>query len=178
MAVQLTDRGAIRRHTGPGGWNVTLVECPDGLANVSASRGVTRVFVADLPVAGSTETSAYAAAACTPDGEALRGDRESSRGAARQHPPRDAAAAHAAHQASEAGASGGQDGREHDEDHESGAEGHDGGDEAVVEADAELPVDARLERGHHSDRDGETERQPPGEAPGRSRRGHRAGYGT
>lgn len=71
MAVQLTDRGAIRRQYGPGGWTVTLVECPDGLANVSTSHGVTRVFVADLPVAGSTETSAYAAAACTPDGDAL-----------------------------------------------------------------------------------------------------------
>ena len=76
MAVQLTDRGAIRRHEGPGGWNVTLVECPDGLANVSTSRGVTRVFVADLPVAGSTESSAYAATACTPDGGALVLSRE------------------------------------------------------------------------------------------------------
>ena len=76
MAVQLTDRGAIRRHEGPGGWNVTLVECPDGLANVSTSHGVTRVFVADLPVAGSTESSAYAATACTPDGEALVLSRE------------------------------------------------------------------------------------------------------
>ena len=74
MAIQLTDRGVIRRHDGPGGWHVTLAECPDGLANVSMSHGVTRVFVADMPVAGSTETSAYAAAACTPDGGDVPGN--------------------------------------------------------------------------------------------------------
>lgn len=71
MAVQVTDRGLIRRHDGPGGWQVTLLECPDGLANVSMSRGVTRVFVADLPDPGSTGSSCFSAAACTPDGDAL-----------------------------------------------------------------------------------------------------------
>ncbi|WP_148236482.1 hypothetical protein [Intrasporangium calvum] len=67
----MTDRGAIRTHDGPGGWHITLVECPDGLSNVSTVRGVTRVFVADLPAPGSTGPSCFAAAACTPDGDAL-----------------------------------------------------------------------------------------------------------
>lgn len=71
MAIQVTDRGAIRSHDGPGGWRVTLVECPNGIANVSTSRGVTRVFVADLPELDAPERGCFAAAACTPEGDAL-----------------------------------------------------------------------------------------------------------
>ena len=71
MAIQVTDRGAVRTHDGPGGWRVTLAECPNGIANVSTSHGVTRVFVADLPDVDSTDPSCFGAAACTPEGEAL-----------------------------------------------------------------------------------------------------------
>lgn len=50
---------------------MTVIECPDGLANVETRRGVTQVFVADLPVAGMDDPNRFAAAACTPEGDAL-----------------------------------------------------------------------------------------------------------
>lgn len=69
--MQLVDNGVVRTHNGPGGWQVTVVECPNGLANVETRRGVTQVFVADLPVAGVDDPNRFAAAACTPEGDAL-----------------------------------------------------------------------------------------------------------
>jgi hypothetical protein len=71
MALHVTERNVVRRHAGPGGWRVTLVERPDGLANVSTIRGVTRVFVADCPAPDATQSSCFAAAECTPEGDAL-----------------------------------------------------------------------------------------------------------
>lgn len=52
-------------------WSVTSVECPKGLARLHLNRGVTQVVVADTSdaLAGLDEPSAFAAAACTSDGE-------------------------------------------------------------------------------------------------------------
>ncbi len=69
--MQLADHGVVRTHEGPGGWQVIVIECPNGLANVESRRGVTQVFVADLPVPGASEPNRFAAAACTPEGDAL-----------------------------------------------------------------------------------------------------------
>ncbi len=71
LVMQLVDNGVVRSHDGPGGWQVTVIECPNGLANVESRRGVTQVFVADLPVAGMNDPNRFAAAACTPEGDAL-----------------------------------------------------------------------------------------------------------
>lgn len=71
MVMQLVDNGVVRIHDGPGGWHVTVIECANGLANVESRRGITQVFVADMPVPGGNDPNCFAAAACTPEGDAL-----------------------------------------------------------------------------------------------------------
>lgn len=69
--MQVGHNGFVRTHDGPGGWQVTVIECPNGLANVETRRGVTQVFVADVPTAGVDDSNRFAAAACTPEGDVL-----------------------------------------------------------------------------------------------------------
>lgn len=71
MSIDLTDLGLARRHSTATGWSVTLLECPDSVANVSISHGVVQVFVADLVASDADLPSSFAAASCRPGGEAL-----------------------------------------------------------------------------------------------------------
>lgn len=55
------------------GWTVTSLECSRGLARLDLRRGLTQVVIADTgdAVAGLDEPAAFAAAACTHDGEVV-----------------------------------------------------------------------------------------------------------
>lgn len=72
MVTRIVGDALLHTEVNPA-WTVTSLECNRGLALLDLRRGLTQVVIADTgdAVAGLDAPSAFAAAACTPDGEVV-----------------------------------------------------------------------------------------------------------
>ncbi len=71
MVTHLLDGALVRRVRAAGGWSLTSIECDRGLARVEQRAAVTEVVIGDHDLDRDGDLSAFTAAACTADGEAL-----------------------------------------------------------------------------------------------------------